>query len=112
MVLRWWAYRDGKTIVGTLPDTPDMQHQIRRETQAGVLALEAAAAELDLSKAIVIMRNDALGALSALRKGSFSSTFTQLCAMRSCRLERRVGWRRVRDSSPPRPWPSPDRGRR
>ena len=37
------------------------------------------------------MRNDALGALSALRKGSFSSTFLQQCAMSSCRLERRVG---------------------
>ena len=91
MVLRWWANRDGKTIVGTLPDSPDMEHQIRRETQAGVYALEAAAAELDLSEALVIMRNDALGALSALRKGSFSSTFLQQCAMQACRLERRVG---------------------
>ena len=34
MVLRWWANCDGKTIVGTLTDSPDMQHQIRRETQA------------------------------------------------------------------------------
>ena len=91
MVLRWWANRDGKTIVGTLPDSPDMQHQIRREAQAGVFALEAASAELDLTEAVVIMRNDALGALSALRKGSFSSTFLQQCAMSSCRLERRVG---------------------
>ncbi len=91
MVLRWWANHDGKTIVGTLPDSPDMQHQNRRETQAGVLALEAAATELDLTEAVVIMRNDALGALSALRKGSFSSTFLQHCAMSCCRLERRVG---------------------
>ncbi len=71
MVLRWWANRDGKTIVGTLPDSPDMQHQIRREAQAGVLALEAASTELDLTEAVVIMHNDALGALSAFRKGSF-----------------------------------------
>ncbi len=37
------------------------------------------------------MRNDALGAPAALQKGSFSSTFFQQYAMRSCRLERRVG---------------------
>ena len=93
MVLRWWANRDGKTIVGSLPDSPDMTHQVRREAQAGVFALEAAATELDLSRANVIMRNDALGALSALRlrKGSFSSTFLQQCVMHSCRLECQVG---------------------
>ena len=37
------------------------------------------------------MRNDAVGALTALRKGCFSSTFLQQCAMRSCRLQHRVG---------------------
>ncbi len=71
-----------------------MQHQIRLETQAGVLTLEAAAAELDLAEepeAIAIMRNDALGAVSALHKDSFSPTFLQQCAMRSGHLERRVG---------------------
>ena len=73
MVLRWW-------------------------TQAGLLALEAAATELDLSEAVVIMRNDARPSSScattrwaALRKGSFSCTFLQQCAMSCCRLERRVG---------------------
>ena len=91
MFLRWWANCEGKVIIGTLPDSEDMKHQVRREAWAGVLALEAAALELDLSKAIVILRNDAVGALTALRKGSFSSTFLQQCAMRSCRLQRRVG---------------------
>jgi ribosomal protein L17 len=62
-----------------------MSHQVRRETLAGTLALEAAALEVDLADAWVIMRNDAVGALAALRKGSFSSTFLQQCAMRSCR---------------------------
>ena len=90
MVLRWWDNKEGKVIIGTLPDTDDMQHQVRREAFAGVLSLEAAAAELDLKEATVILRNDAVGALAALRKGSFSSTFLQLCAMRACRLQRRV----------------------
>ena len=90
MVLRWWANRDGKVIIGTLPDSEDMRHQVRREALAGVLALEAAALEVDLSDAVVILRNDATGALSAFRKGSFSSTFLQQCAMRSCLLQRRV----------------------
>jgi hypothetical protein len=55
------------------------------------VALEAASRAADLSKAVVILRNDAIGALSALRKGSFSSTFLQQCAMRACRLERAIG---------------------
>ena len=90
MSLRWWANRDGKVIIGSLPDTEDMRHQVRRETFAGELALEAAASEVDLTDAWVILRNDAVGALTALRKGSFSSTFLQQCAMRSCRLQHRV----------------------
>ncbi len=39
----------------------------------------------------MILRNDAVGALSALCVGSFSSTtFLQHCAMRSCRLQRAI----------------------
>ena len=91
MSLRWWANRAGKVIVGSLPDTEDMSHQVRRETLAGTLTLEAAALEVDLADAWVIMRNDAVGALTALRKGCFSSTFLQQCAMRSCCLQHRVG---------------------
>jgi hypothetical protein len=90
-VVRWWDNRDGKVIVGSLPDSPDMAFQVRRETLGGVLALEAASRSVDLSEAVVILRNDAIGALSALRKGSFSSTFLQQCAMRACRLERAIG---------------------
>jgi hypothetical protein len=91
LVLRWWANRAGKVIVGTLPPSADMLHQVRRETLSGVLSLEAAALEVDLSGAVVILRNDAIGALTALRKGSFASVFLQQCAMRACRLERRIG---------------------
>jgi hypothetical protein len=75
MVLRWWDNRDGKVFVGTLPDSDDMRHQVRRETLAGILSLEAASLEINLCDATVILRNDAIGALSALCKGSFSSTF-------------------------------------
>jgi hypothetical protein len=102
MVLRWWANREGKVIIGTLPDSDDMRHQVRRETLAGVLAQEAAALEIDLSEATVILRNDAVGALTALRKGSFSSTFLQQCAMRSCRLQRRVGFNTLHLHAPGR----------
>ena len=90
LLLRWWDNRDGKIVVGSLPNSDDMQHQVRREAHAGTPALEAATRELDLSCAVV-MRNDAVVALAALHKGSFSSTFLQQCAMRACRLERQIG---------------------
>ncbi len=83
MVHSWWDNRAGKVIIGSLPDSEDMRHQVRRETLAGTLALEAAALEVDLSDAVVVLRNDAVGALTALRKGSFASTFLQQCAMRA-----------------------------
>jgi hypothetical protein len=74
MVLRWWYNRAGTVIIGSPPDTEDMRHQVRRETLAGTLALE-------LWDAVVVLRNDAVGALTALRKGSFAafaSTFLQV----------------------------------
>jgi len=85
MVLRSWDNPAGKVVVGTLPDSPDMQHQVRREACGGCLAFEAAAQLVDLHGATVIFRNDAVGALTAFRKGSFRSTFLQQCAMRLCR---------------------------
>jgi hypothetical protein len=72
-VLRWWACPDGKVIVGSLPDSDDMQHQVRREALGGILAFDAATREVDLTEAWIVMRNDAVGALSALRKGCTSS---------------------------------------
>jgi hypothetical protein len=53
MSLRWWANREGKVVIGSLPDTEDMRHQVHRETFAGTLALEAAALEVDLADAWV-----------------------------------------------------------
>jgi len=41
-VVRWWDNKEGKVIVGPLPDTPGMQHQVRREALGGVLCFEAA----------------------------------------------------------------------
>ena len=87
-VIRWWACPDGKVVVGTLPGTDDMKHQVRREALGGVLAFEAATRLLDLAGAWVIMRNDAVGALSALRKGCSSSTFLQQCSMRFALFQR------------------------
>jgi hypothetical protein len=63
-VVRWWDNLDGKVIVGSLPDSEDMQHQVRRETLCGDLAFEAASREHVLSYAWIVMRNDAVGALS------------------------------------------------
>ncbi len=54
-----------------------MQHQVCRESLAGVLALEASPLEFDLTGAVVILRNDARSDLNALLKGSFTSTFLQ-----------------------------------
>ncbi len=58
MVLRRWANRERKVITSTLPDSDGMHHQDRRGAFAGVLALESAALEVNLSKAIVISHND------------------------------------------------------
>ncbi len=82
------AHPEGKIIVGSLPDSEDMQNQVRRETLGGVLAFEAASRELDLSYSWVLMRNDCVTALSALRKGCSSSTFLQQCSMRFALLQR------------------------
>jgi hypothetical protein len=39
-VLRWWDNRTGTVIIVTLPDSDDMQHQVRREALGGILALD------------------------------------------------------------------------
>ena len=88
-VIRWWAHLqlEGLVIVGFLPDTPDMQHQIHRETLAGVLSsgYEAAARLIDVAAATIVFRNDAAGALAALRKGSLASCYLPQCSMRLAR---------------------------
>ncbi len=102
-MLHWWANPGGKVVIGTLPDSDGMRHQARWEARlVGVLALEAAALEVDLSDAIVVLCNIAVGALSALKKGRFSSTFRPPCAMRSCITQRRVRCRLLTLHAPSR----------
>ena len=81
-LIRWWNNIYGVIIVGHLPDTDDMQHQVRREAEAIYLAFTASSRLVDLHSATCILRNDARGALASLRKGNFRSTHLQSCAMR------------------------------
>ncbi len=85
-LLRGWDNKTGKVVIGSLPDLDDMQHQDLHDTLSCVLSLEAAAREIDLDDATIILHNNVVCALAALRRGSFSSTFIQICAMRSCHL--------------------------
>ncbi len=106
-VVRLCDNLDCKVIVGSLRDSEDMQHQVPRETLGGVLAFESASRELVLSD-WVVMRNDAVGALSALQKGCSSSKFLQQCSMRFPRLQHAAQCNAV----PARTRYPPDRGRR
>ena len=63
-----------------------MQHQVRREAEADPLAFDAASRLLNLRSSTCIIRNDARGALSSLRKGNYKSTHLQSCAMRLSKL--------------------------
>lgn len=69
-IIRWWDNFEGVLVVGTFGPDDDLSAQVHREARGGCLALEAAATTLDLHGAVVILRNDAVGALAALRKGS------------------------------------------
>ena len=60
--------------------------QVHREALGLCIALETAAAIVDLCHCSVILRNDSAPALSALRKGSTDSPFLQTCAMRMNRF--------------------------
>ena len=82
-VVRTSAADEGKLIIGTFEavTTDHFDHQVRRETRGGVLAFRAATTEFDLKGWAVILRNDATGALSTLRKGCSKSEFMQDQAM-------------------------------
>ena len=82
-VIRTRASSTGKLIIGTFEANVagDFDHQVRRETRGGVLALRAAIREFDLRGWLVILRNDATGALATLRKGCSKSEFMQDQAM-------------------------------
>jgi len=76
-VVRWWDNFDGKLVVCTWDPGEAEDAQVHREAKGGVRALEAAAKLVDLRGSICIFRNDAVGALSAFRKGCGSSSILQ-----------------------------------
>ena len=80
------GYRQALELLGeaflepaSLGDTPAAQ--IYRETLAGWLALLAVSQEYALGRYTVLVRGDCLGALAALRKGSFRSPLMQDIAL-------------------------------
>jgi hypothetical protein len=89
-VLRTSPEDQGLVMVGTF--SPDEQQwlseQVWREARAGVLAFRAATQSVSLQGWTVIMRNDATGALAALRKGSTRSSVLQRSAIEFTALVR------------------------
>lgn len=69
-------------IVSTWAGNEVRDAQVHRETCGGCLALESASKVLDLHSTTIIMRNDATGALSSLRKGNSHSAVLQAFATR------------------------------
>ena len=59
--------------------------QVRRETLAGHLAFKAASQLADITGMVVLHRSDCIGALAALRKGSYASQALQDIAERFSR---------------------------
>jgi hypothetical protein len=78
-VIRSNASEPGVLVIGTFDTdaTTDMQYQVRRETRAGVLAFRAALSRFNLHGWTVVLRNDAVGALSALGRGCAHSEYLQ-----------------------------------
>ena len=91
-VIRTTASQPGTLIIGTfdVEDGEHMQFQVRRETRGGVLAFRAALEQFDLRGWTIVLRNDAVGALSALSKGCAKSDFLQDQAMAFVALARRA----------------------
>ena len=78
--VRWWGDFEGKLVACTWgPGEADVA-QVHREARGGVRALAAAAQLVNLHGSVVILRNDAVGALSAFRKGCGSSLTLQEAA--------------------------------
>ena len=88
-LLIWWE-RDAagrwilsrRLFVGTWPPGSDVEHQPHREILAACLATECAAQHVDLRGSLILYRNDADAAISALSKGSFASPVMQRSAVR------------------------------
>ena len=64
----------------------DPAAQVYREALAGYLALHAASQHFALSRFSILIRNDCMGALAALRKGSFRSPALQDVALKFASL--------------------------
>ena len=79
-------------VVGTFSAEERTDFQVRREALAGDLAFQAASQLLDVRGMVVLHRNDAIGALAALRKGSYASTALQAISVRfnQCRARLRT----------------------
>ena len=79
-VVRWWDNHQGELVVCTWDPVEAEDAQVHREAKGGVRALAAALRRVDLRHSVGIFRNDSVGSLSALRKGSWSSPVLQECA--------------------------------
>ena len=94
-LLRWWEQKVGSWVlrelllVGTWQHGSIIEFQPHREALAGCLATEAAEQEVDMRCSLVLYRNDAEAAISALSKGSFGSQEMQASALRLARVDSR-----------------------
>ena len=85
----WWSQtlKGASAYTANRPHSalimPSAWHQVSSEPLAVVLSLEASSLEVDFTGAVVILCNDALSALAALRKGS--SFPRSCCTMQYCR---------------------------
>ena len=88
-VSRQHPAQNGVPMIGTFATeaADDMEFQVRRKTR-GVLAFRAALQQFNLHGWTVILRNDAVGALSALAKGCARSPYLQDQAMEFTTLAR------------------------
>jgi len=83
--VRWWDNPLGeliRLIVCTWDPAEAEDAQVQREAKGGVRALAAALRRVDLRNSIGLFRNDSVGSLAALWKGSWSSPALQECATR------------------------------
>jgi hypothetical protein len=73
---------EGLLLVGTWPPGSAVSAQPHREALGGCLAFEALSQSIDVRGSTLLLRNDAVAALSAFRKGSFQSIEMQSAALR------------------------------
>ena len=76
----------GRLVVSTFGPEDSYHDQVHLEAAGGCMALAAASRIYNLRGATVILRNDATGALSAFRRGSFHSSVLQALAVRMTTL--------------------------